>query len=81
MDSKKKEILERIKSLDVALTKAHEYLETGAHSEWRGFRSLFTQKIKDGRVVPPHRDWVKNVFIPSREKAIRKAEKILDQFE
>ena len=81
MEPKKKAILERIKSLEDALTKAQEYLETGAHADWRGFRALFTQKIKDGREVPPHRDWVKNVFIPNREKAIRKAEKILDQFE
>ena len=81
MDPKKKAILERIKSLEDALTKAQEYLETGAHADWRGFRALFTQKIKDGREVPPHRDWVKNVFIPNREKAIRKAEQILDQFE
>ena len=81
MDPKKKAILERIKSLEDALTKAQEYLETGAHADWRGFRALFTQKIKDGREVSPHRDWVKNVFIPNREKAIRKAEQILDQFE
>jgi hypothetical protein len=81
MDTKKKAILERIKSLEDALSKAQEYLETGAHSDWNGFRPLFTPKIRDGRQIPPHRDWVKNVFIPSREKAIRKAEKILDQLE
>ena len=79
--TKKKAVLERIKSLEDALAKAREYLETGAHSDWHGFRPLFTPKIKDCRQIPPHRDWVKNVFIPSREKAIRKAEKILDQLE
>lgn len=26
-------------------------------------------------MAPPHKDWIKNVFIPNREKAIRKAEK------
>lgn len=73
--------MERIKSHEEALTKAHEYLETGAHANWHGFRALFAQKIKDGRTLPPHRDWIRNVFIPRCEKAIRKAEKKLDQFE
>ena len=81
MDRKKKAILERIKSHEDALTKAHEYLETGAHSDWHGFRALFAPKIRDGKNVPPHRDWVKNVFIPRCEKTIRKAEKTLDQFD
>ena len=70
MDLKKKAILERIQRHEDALTKAHEYLETGAHSDWHGFRALFAQKVKDGRVIPPHRDWIKNVFIPNCEKAI-----------
>ena len=81
MNPKKKAVLERIKSLDEELTKARGYLETGAHSDWRGFRPLFAPKIKDGRELPPHRDWVVNVFVPAREKALRKAEKQLDQFE
>lgn len=81
MDPKKKTILERIKAHEDALAKAQEYLETGAHSDWNGFRPFFTPKIRDGRQVPPHRDWVKNVFIPRHEKAIRKDEKVLDQFE
>lgn len=81
MDLKKKAVLDRIKSLEDALTKAREYLETGAHSDWNGFRPLFAPKIRDGRAMPPHKDWVKNVFIPRREKAIRKAEKILDRLE
>lgn len=81
MDPKKKAVLERIKSLEEKLTKAQEYLETGAHAEWHGFRPLFTPKIKDGKELPPHRDWVKNVYIPNCEKAIRKAEKILDRLD
>ena len=81
MDLKKKDIVERIRRHEDALTKAHEYLETGAHADWHGFRALFAQKIKDGRVAPPHKDWIRNVFIPSCEKAIHKAERKLDQFE
>jgi hypothetical protein len=81
MDPKKKAILERIKSHEDALTRAHEYLETGAHADWHGFRALFTPKIKDGREAPPHRDWVRNVFIPNCEKAMHKAERKLDQFD
>ena len=81
MDLKKKAVLDRINSLEDALTKAREYLETGAHSDWNGFRPLFAPKIRDGREMPPHKDWVKNVFIPRREKAIRNAEKILDRLE
>ena len=81
MNLKKKAILERIKSNEEALTRAREYLETGAHSDWYGFRALFAPKTKDGVAVPPHRDWVRNVFIPNCEKAIHKAERTLDQFE
>jgi hypothetical protein len=76
VDPKKKAVLERIKNLEDALAKAHEYLENGAHEHWHGFHPLFTPKIRDGGVMPPHKDWVGNVFIPSRERAIRKAEKI-----
>ena len=81
MDPKKKAILDRIKSHEDALTKAQEYLESGAHADWHGFRPFFTPKIKDGRELPPHRDWVKNVFIPRCEKAIHSAERKLDQFD
>ena len=81
MDLKKKALIERIQRHEEALTKAHEYLETGAHSDWHGFRALFAQKIKDGQLAPPHRDWITNVFIPHFEKAIHKAERKLDQIE
>ncbi len=79
MNPKKKAVLEHIRSIEDDLEKARDYLETGAHANWRGFRPLFTPKIKDGRRLPPHKDWVKNVFIPAREEAIRKAEKALER--
>ena len=75
---KKKAIEERIKSLENDLAKAHEYLETGTHANWVGFRPLFKEKIRNGRAAPPHKDWVKNVFIPRCERALRKDEKRLE---
>jgi hypothetical protein len=79
--SKTKTILDRIKRIKEAIIKAHEYLETGAHADWHGFRPLFYGKVKDGKTLPPHKDWVKNVFLPSKEKAMRNAEKTLDKLE
>ena len=79
--SKKKAVLDRIKHLEVAMTKGREYLETGAHRDWRGFRPLFTTKVRDGKALPPHKDWVKNVFLRRCERALRSAEKILERLE
>ena len=79
--TKTKSILDRIKRIEEAIVKAHQYLETGAHVDWYGFRPLFYGKVKDGKTLPPHKDWVKNVFLLSKEKALRKAEKTLDKLE
>jgi hypothetical protein len=81
LNQKKKAVLDRIKSLEDDIAKAREYLETGAHAHWHGFRPLFNDKVRDGELLPPHKDWVKNVFLPSRERALRKAEKLLDRLE
>lgn len=78
---KKKAILDRVKSLEDEIVKAREYLETGVHAHWHGFHPLFKWKVKGGEVQPPHKEWVQNVFLPSREKALRKAEKLIDRFE
>lgn len=80
MDTKRKAVLGRIDSLQRAITRAREYLETGKHADWVGFRPLFTGKFKDGRQLPPHRDWVTKVFLPAQEKALRRAEKLLERF-
>jgi hypothetical protein len=77
MNPKKKAILDRIKCIEEAITKGHEYLESGKHSNWEGFRPLFADKVRDGKVLPPHKDWVKNVFLPRQERALRQAEKAL----
>jgi len=77
--AKKKAILARIKSLEEAIARGREYLQTGAHADWHGFRPLFTAKKKDGKAVPPHPDWVRNWFLPSRERALERAEKLLER--
>jgi hypothetical protein len=79
MDQKKKAVLDRIKRLEEAITKGSEYLESGKHAQWRGFRPLFAPKRRGGMELPPHRDWVKNVFLPHMEKALSRAEKILER--
>jgi hypothetical protein len=81
MNPKTKAILERIKHLEEGITKGHEYLQTGEHANWQGFRPLFADKVRHGKALPPHEDWVKNVFLPNRERALRRAQKLLEQLE
>lgn len=68
-----------IELIEDAIAKAREYLETGAHADWHGFRPVFYGKTKEGKALPPHKDWVRNVFLPSKEKALHLAEKKLDR--
>jgi hypothetical protein len=77
MNPKKKAILDRIKHLEEAITKGREYLESGKHAHWHGFRPLFAAKVRDGKILPPHKDWVKNVFLPRRERALKQAKEAL----
>jgi hypothetical protein len=79
MNLKKKAILERIKHLEEAIAKGREYLESGAHADWHGFQPLFDTKMRDGKALPPHKDWVKNVFLPNSERALKRAEKLLER--
>lgn len=79
MDSKKKAILDRIKHLEDAVAKGREYLESGKYANWHGFRPLFVDKVRDGKVLPPDKDWIKNVFLPRTEKDLRKAQETLDK--
>jgi hypothetical protein len=81
MNTKRKDVLARIESFEKAITKAREFLETGKHAHWSGFRPLFVHKLKDGKELPPHKDWIKNVFLPNSEKALRRAEKTLERLE
>ncbi len=40
---------------------------------------MFTDKGRDGKVLPPHKDWIRNVFLPRTERALRKAQDTLDK--
>jgi hypothetical protein len=79
MQSKKKAIIDRIRLLEEAIAKGRDYLESGKHAQWAGFRPVFYSKTKGGKELPPHRDWVKNVFLPHSEKALARAEKLLER--
>lgn len=79
MNATPKAILHRVELLEHALIKAREYLESGKHAHWVGFRPLFVRKQRDGKELPPHKDWVEHVFIPSRERALGRAEKALER--
>jgi len=81
MDVKQKAVLERIKHLEDAIAKGREYLESGAHANWRGFRPLFVAKKRNGKELPPHPDWVRNVFLPRRERALKQAERVLEKLQ
>jgi hypothetical protein len=69
MNAKKKAVRDRIESFDQSIAKAKEYLESGKHAHWSGFRPMFVVKLKDGKELPPHKDWVKNVFLPHGKSA------------
>ena len=79
MNSKTKAIADRIRRLEEAIAKGREYLEHGVHADWQGFRPLFAVKVRDGKTLLPHKDWVKNVFLPRREKALRDAQKLVEK--
>jgi hypothetical protein len=78
-NTKKTSPAERIRLLEQAITKAKEYLESGKHAHWVGFRPLFDSKFRNGKELPPHQDWVKNVFLPRMEKALRREEKLVER--
>ena len=79
MNSKKKAILDRIKHIEDAIAKGREYLESGKHAHWHGFQPMFVEKVRDGKILPPHKEWIKNVFLPRNERALAKAQKTLDK--
>ena len=57
---------------------AHRYLGTDEGSDLRIFRPLFDNKRDaSGDALPPHKDWVKHLFIRRREKAIVRLHKLL----
>lgn len=58
MIAKKKTVANRIQSLETAIASARVFLKTGKHADWAGFRALFVRKVKDGKQLPPSKDWV-----------------------
>ena len=81
MNLKKKAVFDRIKYLEEGIAKGREYLESGKHAGWGRFQPLFDKKVRDGKVLPPHKDWVKNVFLPRFERALARAEKVLEKLD
>lgn len=81
MNTKRKAVLERIESIEQAIDRATEYLESGKHAHWSGFRPIFVSKFKDGKEMPPHKDWVKNVFLPRKQKALKRAERLVERLD
>ena len=77
----KKAVIERIDLLEEAIGRAREYLESGQHAHWRGFRPLFDSKFRNGEELPPHKDWVKNVLLAGKQKALRDAEELLERLD
>lgn len=81
MQTKRMAVLDRLKRYEEAIAKGHKYLGSGQHARWNGFRPLFDRKMRDGTELPPHKDWVKNVFLPRLERAVRRAEKALERLD
>ena len=79
MNTKRKAVLARIEVLELAIIRANEYLEDGRHANWTGFRPMFAGKLQAGAEPPPHKDWVRNVFLRRTQKALSRAEKVLEQ--
>ena len=42
---------------------------------------MFVRKARDGNELPPHKDWVRNVYLPRAEKELAQAEKVLERLE
>lgn len=79
MNPKEKAILDRIKHLEDAISKGREFLERGRHADWHGFQPMFVNKVRLGKALPPHRDRIKNVFLPRHEKLLRHAHNSLER--
>ena len=81
MNLKKKAVLDRIKRIEEAIVKGREYLESGKHADWNGFRPIYYGKVRDGKFLPPHKDWVINVFLRRQERALLLAQKVLEKLD
>jgi hypothetical protein len=78
---KRRMILDRIASFEAQILRSREYLESGAHAEWTGLQPLITLKRRNGKQLPPHRDWVENFFLPMTEKRLHTWQKRLERLD
>lgn len=74
-----KKVRERIHSIERSIRKAKEYMESGEHAHWFGFRPLFVDKVRDGKELPPHKDWVEHVFLRRLERMLVRTERVLER--
>lgn len=81
MNLKRKDVLDRIQWLEEAIDKARACLETGANATWAGFGPWLEPKVRDGKRMPPHRDWVRHVFLRRCEKSLARAKRILEKLD
>lgn len=79
MNLKEKTLIDCIRRIEEEIAKGREYLESGKHADWQGFRPLFVDKVRDGKVLPPHKEWVRNVFLRDHEKSLTAANKLLER--
>ena len=68
--------LRALRRLAAKLGVTPEYLETGAHAGWQAFRPLFV-----GKDQPPHKDWVRHVFIRRLEREIARNKRAMKRLE
>ena len=78
---KRKSIEARVCQIEASIKLANDYLETGEHADWHGFRPLFMEKYQDGQPCPPHNDWVKNVFLRRCQRQLADAIRALKRLE
>ncbi|MDT0594419.1 hypothetical protein [Glaciecola petra] len=76
-----KEIERRLEKLQNYLLIAKGYLNDGSNAEWHGFRAFYSPREKNGKIEPPNKDWITNVFIPSKLKQIAKSEDQIESLE
>ena len=79
--AKRKSILLRIASLEQEVARAREFLDKGEHAHWHGFHAMFFPKGEMGKEPPPHRDWVKNFFLPRAERGLHRSQKALERLD
>lgn len=81
MNEKQRAVLIRITSIEQAIARAKEYLATGRLETWKELRPWFVRKWQDGKPMPPHPDWVKNVFLPRMERELTRSERAVERLE